>query len=309
MATAYLFPGQGSQYVGMGRDAYESNASARAFFDEADALFGKLSELAFVGPEEQLRDTVNQQPALYVSSMANWQCMRDEGWPEPDFLAGHSLGEFATLVAAGSMTFSGGLQLVRKRGELMKQAGEISPGAMAAVLALPVEQIAALCARAEDETGLAVQVANDNCPGQIVISGHEEALQRAVELAEEAGARRVVRLPISIAAHSDLMDSVSGAFAAAVDEVPLRDPQIPVIGNVSARPLQTVDEIRKELKAQLTSPVAWTDSMRYLLGVGSDTFIEVGPNNILLALMKRIDRKAKRVAFDDGPDRQRRAVS
>jgi len=156
---------------------------------------------------------------------------------------------------------------------------------------------------------LAVQVANDNCPGQIVISGHEEALQRAVELAEEAGARRVVRLPISIAAHSDLMDSVSGAFAAAVDEVPLRDPQIPVIGNVSARPLQTVDEIRKELKAQLTSPVAWTDSMRYLLGVGSDTFIEVGPNNILLALMKRIDRKAKRVAFDDGPDRQRRAVS
>lgn len=303
MATAYLFPGQGSQYVGMGRDAYEGNSSARAFFDEADALFGfKLSELAFSGPEEQLKDTVYQQPALFVTSMANWQRMRDEGWPEAEFVAGHSLGEFAALVAAGSLTFSDGLQLVRKRGELMKRAGEQSPGAMAAVLALPVEQIALLCAQAEDETGSLVQVANDNCPGQIVISGHEKALQRAVELAEDAGARRTVRLPISIAAHSYLMDSVSSAFSEAVDEVPLREPQIPVIGNVTAQPVQKVEEIRSELKAQLTSPVSWTSSMRYLLDAGSDTFVEPGPNNVLLGLLKRIDRRVKRVAFDKGPD-------
>ena len=305
MVKSYLFPGQGSQYVGMGRDAYESNAAARSFFDEADALFGfALSDLAFSGPEEQLKDTVNQQPALYVASMANWQWMRDEGWGEPDFLAGHSLGEFSALAAAGSLTFGDGLRLVRRRGELMKQAGEQSPGAMAAVLALPVEQIASLCAQAEDETGLVVQVANDNCPGQIVISGHGQALQRAVELAEEAGARRVVRLPISIAAHSELMDSVSGAFAEAVDAVPLSEPRLPVIGNVTARPLQTVDQIRSELAAQLTSPVAWTSSMRYLLDAGTDTFVEVGPNNVLLGLVKRIDRRAKRAAFDKGPDKK-----
>lgn len=304
MSTAYLFPGQGSQYVGMGREAYECSATARAFFDEADALFGfELAELAFSGLEEKLTDTQYQQPALFVCSMANWQCMLEEGWAEADYVAGHSLGEFAALSAAGALTFRDGLRLVRKRGELMKQADELSPGAMAAILALPVEQIESLCIQAQDETGQVVQVANDNCPGQTVISGDEAALQRAMELAKEAGARRIVQLPITIAAHSPLMESVAAEFAAAVDETPLREPQIPVIGNVSALPLHTVEDIRSELKAQLTSPVAWTPSMRYLLDAGSDTFIEVGPNNILLALIKRIDRKAKRVAFDDGPDR------
>lgn len=304
MATAYLFPGQGSQYVGMGKDAYENNPAARALFDEADALFGfSLSELAFSGPEEQLMDTVYQQPALFVTSLANWMSMRDEGWPEANAMAGHSLGEFSALTAAGSMTFSDGLQVVRKRGELMKWAGELSPGAMAAVLALPVEQIASLCAQAEDETGRLVRVANDNCPGQTVISGDEAALQRAVELLEEAGARRIVRLPITIAAHTDLMDSVSEDFATAVDEIPLQEPQVPVIGNVTAKPLQTVEEIRRELKSQLTSPVAWAESMRYLLEAGSDTFIETGPNTVLLGLLKRIDRKAKRIAYDSGPDK------
>lgn len=304
MATAYLFPGQGSQYVGMGKEVYESSASARAFFDEADALFGfNLSDLAFSGPEEQLTDTLYQQPALYVASLANWQFMKEEGWPEAEFFAGHSLGEFSALAAAGSLTFGDGLQLVRRRGELMKEAGERAPGAMAAILALPVERIEALCVQAAEETGRLVGIANDNCPGQTVISGDEQALQRACELADEAGARRVVRLPITIAAHTDLMDSVSGAFAEAVDAVPLREPQKPVIGNVTARPLQTVEEIRDELKAQLTSPVAWTSSMRYLLDAGTDTFIEAGPNNVLLALLKRIDRRTTRRAFDNGPDK------
>jgi [acyl-carrier-protein] S-malonyltransferase len=303
VSITYLFPGQGSQYVGMGREAFEKNPEARALFDEADAFFGfSLAELAFSGPEEQLMDTANQQPALFVASLANWLCLRDEGWAEADYMAGHSLGEFSALAAAGSMPFSDGLKLVCKRGELMKRAGELSPGAMAAIIALPLEQIVALCAQAEDELGLLVQVANDNCPGQTVISGDEKALQRAVELMGEAGARKIVRLPITIAAHTELMGSVSAEFAAAVDEIPLKKPRVPVIANVSARPLKTVEEIRRELKNQLTSPVAWADSMRYLLDAGSDTFIETGPNNVLLGLLKRIDRQAKRIAYDNGPD-------
>jgi [acyl-carrier-protein] S-malonyltransferase len=303
MSTTYLFPGQGSQYVGMGSEAYERSSAARALFDEANALLGfSLSDLVLSGPEEQLTDTVNQQPALYVTSLANLQYMREEGWPEAGYLAGHSLGEFSALAAAGSMSFSDGLQLVRKRGELMKRAGELSPGAMAAIIALPVERIVTLCAQAEEETGLLVQVANDNCPRQTVISGAEEALQRAVELMEEAGARKIVRLPITIAAHTELMESVSGEFATAVDEVNFQTPQVPVIANVTAKPLLSVDEIRRELKSQLTSPVAWTASMRYLLDAGSDSFIEVGPNDVLLGLLKRIDRQAKRTAYDTGPE-------
>jgi [acyl-carrier-protein] S-malonyltransferase len=304
MATAYLFPGQGSQYVGMGQAAYESNLAARELFEEADDLLGfHLTELMFSGPEERLTDTINQQPALFVTSLANWLALRDEGVSQADYLAGHSLGEFSALTAAGSMTFKDGLLLVRKRGELMKKAGELSPGAMAAIIAMPVERIASFCAQAEEETGLHVRVANDNCPGQTVISGDEQALQRAVELLNEAGARKIVRLPITIAAHSDLMATVSEEFAEAVEAISLREPQIPVIANVTAKPLQTVEAIRRELKDQLTSPVAWTDSMRYLIDSEVDTFIEVGPNNVLLGLLKRINRKSKRVAFESGPDK------
>ncbi|MFN2180358.1 MAG: ACP S-malonyltransferase [Candidatus Promineifilaceae bacterium] len=299
MATTYLFPGQGSQYVGMGRNAYGESADARLIFEAADDLLGyKLSDLIFNGPEEKLTETQYQQPALFVASMANWQRMLEEEWPTADYAAGHSLGEFTALAAAGAMTFSDGLKLVRKRGELMRQAGEISPGAMAAILALPVDEIETICAQAQQETGKIVQVANDNCPGQTVISGDNAALQRAMELAGEAGARRVVQLPISIAAHSPLMESVAGEFAEAVDAAPLYTPQIPVIGNVSAEPLQSIEDIRSELKAQLTLPVAWTPSMRWLLSAGSNTFIEAGPKDVLLGLLKRIDRQAKRLAFD-----------
>ena len=302
MATALLFPGQGSLYVGMGKEAYTRNAGARAFFDEADALFGfKLSQLAFSGPEAELTATEYQQPALFLASVANWQVMRDEDWPRPGFIAGHSLGEFAALVAAGSLTFGDGLRLVRRRGELMKEAGERAPGAMAAILALPIDDVVELCGRAERETGHPIQVANDNCPGQVVISGHLTALRRAEELAQEAGARRIVRLPITIAAHSALMGSVADAFAREVDAVPLSEPQIPVVGNVSAAPLLTAEDIRDELKAQLTSPVAWTPSIQYLIDQGTDTFVEAGPGDVLLGLVKRIDRRTKRVAFDNGP--------
>jgi len=299
VATTYLFPGQGSQYVGMGRKAYEESADARLYFEEADDLLGfRLSDLIFNGPDEKLTETQYQQPALFVSSMANWQRMLEEDWPAANYAAGHSLGEFTALAAAGAMSFSDGLKLVCKRGELMKQAGKISPGAMAAILALPVEEIETLCIQAQEETRKIVQVANDNCPGQTVISGDVAALQRAMELAGEAGARRVVQLPISIAAHSPLMESVAGEFSEAVDAAPLNTSQIPVIANVSAQPLQSIEDIRRELKAQLTSPVAWTPSMHWLLAAGSDTFVEAGPKDVLLGLLKRIDRQAERLAFD-----------
>ena len=299
MRSAYLFPGQGSQQVGMGQEAFQRSPVARAAFDEADALFGfSFSDLIFNGPEDQLTDTVNQQPALYVTSVAQWRTMIDSGWPVPDYVVGHSLGEFSALVAAGSITFADGLTLVRKRGELMKAAGVQEAGGMAAVLALDVQTLNDICTQASMTTGFPVQVANDNCPGQIVISGHEHALTQAMDLAQQAGARKVVRLPITIAAHSELMTSASQAFAEAVDATPFQTPDIPVIGNVSALPIQSIDAIRAEIKQQLTSPVAWTGSMQYLLQQGVNTFIEVGPGKVLLGLMKRIDRKSRRIEFD-----------
>lgn len=297
--TAVLFPGQGSQHVGMGTVAYEDSPAARAVFDEADALLGfSLSNLCFNGPEDLLTDTLNQQPALFTTSIAYWQVMLERGWSQPEYLAGHSLGEFSALVAAGSITFEDGLALVRKRGELMNTAGKLSVGGMAAILALDVNTGKELCQKASEESGFPVQLANDNCPGQIVLSGHETALELAVRFADEAGARKIVRLPISIAAHSVLMAPVAREFAQRVDETPMNTPQTPVIGNVSALPLFSVDDVKAELKNQLTAPVAWTDSMRYLLSHDINTFVETGPGKVLLGLLKRIDRKSSRVGFE-----------
>lgn len=299
MGNAVLFPGQGSQHVGMGADAYENSPAARAIFERAEVLVGfPLSQLCFQGPEDQLIDTVNQQPALLTTSIAYWHAMLEMGWSTPDFMAGHSLGEFSALVAAGSLTFEDGLTLVRKRGELMKMAGELAPGGMIAILALDVITGQELCQKASEESGFPVQLANDNCPGQIVISGHETALQEAIRLADEAGARKIVRLPISIAAHSILMAPAAEEFAKTVDATPIGAPQAPVIGNVSALPLNTADDIRNEIKSQLTSTVAWTDSMRYLLTHEISTFIESGPGKVLLGLVKRIDRKSNRIGFE-----------
>ena len=285
----------------MGRDLYERSPEARAVFDQADDQLGfALSALCFDGPEGVLTDTSNQQPALFVTSMAAWQTMLAQGWEAPAFAAGHSLGEFSALAAAGALSFADGLRLVQRRGALMKLAGEREPGAMAAILALDTAVIHTICAQSSEEIGRPVQIANDNCPGQIVISGDKDALARALELAQEAGARRVVPLQISIAAHSPLMASSATEFALAVDDTPIQAPQIPVIGNVSGRPLTTAADIRAELKAQLTSPVAWTDSINYLIEQGVDTFVEVGAGEVLLGLVKRINRQVKRIKFEVG---------
>lgn len=298
MNTAFLFPGQGSQHVGMGQAVYVHDPHSRAVFDQADTQLGySLSSLCFNGPEETLTDTVHQQPALLVTSIATWFAMQARGWELPAFAAGHSLGEFSALVVAGALTFADGLALVRRRGELMKAAGEREPGAMAAVLGLDIPQLETICTEASATTGRPVQVANDNCPGQVVISGDSVALAEAMTLAQGTGAKKVVQLPITIAAHSALMASAAADFAHAVDNTPITTPAVPVIGNVSARPLLTPEEIRAELKAQLTSRVRWTETIQYLSAQGVTKVVEVGSGDVLRGLVKRIERGMERTGF------------
>ena len=289
-----MFPGQGSQTVGMGAALARAYPAARETFAEADDLLGfKLSSVCWEGPEEELNDTVNTQPALLVHSVAALRAARAAlGEFKPAYCAGHSLGEFSALVAAGSFAFADALRLVRERGRLMKAAGQAAPGGMAAILNLETARIAQACAEATAATGRDVQVANDNCPGQVVISGDEAALEKAMALSVERGARRAVRLPVSIAAHSRLMDGAQAEFNRAVQETPLELPAIPIVGNVSAAPLTTADEIRAELQAQLTSPVRWTESVRHMLDHGVTTFVEFGPRDVLTGLLRRIERSA-----------------
>lgn len=298
--TALLFPGQGSQEVGMGADLAQAYPAAREIFEQADDILGEhFSRLCWEGPAEVLNDTYNTQPALYITSMATLRALEATIGPvRPAAVAGHSLGEITALAAAGALSFADGLRLVRERGRLMKLAGERQPGAMAAILGLEAEEVRAVCAQASQETGQSLVLANDNCPGQVVISGDITALERGMALATAAGAKRVVRLEVSIASHSPLMASVAAEFRAAVEATPLREPVVPVIGNVSAAPLTDVAAIREELGAQLTSPVRWTESMTYLLANGVSRFVEVGSKDVLSGLIRRISRDAARVTLN-----------
>ena len=299
--TALVFPGQGSQEVGMGRDLAASYPPAREVFEQADDILGfPLSSICFDGPAEQLNDTINTQPALFVMGIALVRALEAElGTPlQPLFVAGHSLGEFTALAAAKALPFQDGLRLVRERGRLMKEAGEHSPGAMAAILGLDTETVAAICADASAQTGQPLVPANDNCPGQIVISGNSETLDIALSMATGRGARRAVKLAVSVASHSPLMASIIDPFRAVLDEIPFKAPTTPVIGNVNAAPLQSVAEIRDELSAQLVSTVRWTETIQYMRQAGVSTFVELGPKDVLSGLIKRIDRAAQRVSLN-----------
>jgi [acyl-carrier-protein] S-malonyltransferase len=298
--TAFLFPGQGSQYVGMGQDLYEAYPEARAIFDQADDILGlALSELCFSGPEERLSDTINTQPAIFATSVALLRVLESDKLPVPGFVAGHSLGEYSALLAAGAMDFAAGLQLVRERGRLMKEAGQRSPGGMAAVLGLETEVVDQVCRRAREETGGVIQVANYNSPGQIVISGDFRTRDVAVELAQAEGAKKVIPLAVSIAAHSPLMECIVDEFRQAVEAVEFRRPALPVVANVSAMPLEGVDAIREELVQQLTSPVRWIESIQYMVGQGVAEFVEIGPKDVLTKLMRRIDKSVQAMSGED----------
>lgn len=290
-STALIFPGQGSQFLGMGQDLAAAFSTARDVFTQADAALGfSLSELAWSGPEDELNDTINTQPALLVHSVASLKVFL-ELFPgfRPKFVAGHSMGELSALVACGALPFLDALHLARERGRLMKQAGIVSPGGMAAILGLDIPALDKICAEASTPDEI-VQVANDNCPGQVVISGANGALDRALVIAQQSGARRAVRLAVSIAAHSPLMLHAQQGFSLAVNDAPLADPNPPLVGNVSATPLVSADEIRSDLQGQLTNRVRWTESVQYMVSQGVTTFIELGSGTVLGGLVKRIAR-------------------
>jgi [acyl-carrier-protein] S-malonyltransferase len=290
-SVAYLFPGQGSQAVGMGQALAQQFAAARETFQEADDILGfPLTALCFNGPADTLTATQNAQPAILTASVAALRALRAArpDLPAPCCVAGHSLGEYSALVAAGALAFADALRLTRLRGQLMAAAGAAHGGSMAAVLKLADDAVAALCAQAAAESGDVVQVANYNSPGQVVISGGATGVAAATARAKSAGAR-VMPLAVSVAAHSALMAPAAKGMAEAVNAAAFAAPTVSVIGNVQAQPLITVDEVRAELVAQLTSPVRWTDSVNYMATQGADLFVEVGPGTVLTGLVRRIN--------------------
>ncbi len=287
--TAFVFPGQGSQAVGMGKDLAARYPIVKQTFEEADSILGfSLSRLMMEGAADELNDTVNTQPALFVHSVASFRAFTLL-YPSfrPAALAGHSLGELSALSASGALSFADGLRLVRKRGELMKHAGELASGGMAAILGVDIPTLDKVCVEASAENEL-VQVANDNCPGQVVISGAKAAVERAMVGAKAAGAKRALPLAVSIAAHSPLMESIQNEWNAAVDAAIFGELQIPVIGNVHAAVLNSAELARADIKAQMQSRVRWTETVQALTGQGINTFVEVGTGTVLGGLIKRI---------------------
>lgn len=300
--AAFVFPGQGSQHVGMGRDLFECFPAARDVFDRADSELGfSISGLCFDGPEEELRRTVNTQPALYAVSCAAVEVARERG-TEPVVAAGHSVGEYAALYAAGAFGFEDGLRLVRTRAELMQRAAERHPGTMAAVLGLSPEQVAEAVQRAS-EAGV-VSAANFNSPIQTVISGEPEAVERASQIAGEMGAKRVVALNVSGAFHSPLMQEAADALRDALEEVDIADARVPVAANFTGKLESRADEIRANLALQITGSVKWVDCVGSVLEAGAKAFVELGPGNVLAGLIKRIAPEVKvypagdRASFD-----------
>jgi [acyl-carrier-protein] S-malonyltransferase len=292
--VAYVFPGQGSQWVGMGRELYVNLPEARAVFEEADSILGfALSGLCFEGPEDVLRQTINAQPAIMAVSIAYLRTspqLRDR--PRPSFVAGHSLGEYTALVAAGSLSFAEALRLARERGRLMQEAGDRASGGMLAIIGLDETTVRTVC----QATG--TEIANINCPGQIAISGPTEVLDQATRLAKEKGAQRVVPLPVSGAFHSRLMQPAADDMAKAVSHLQFRDAAIPIVANTTALPMTSGEALKAELLNQLCHSVLWQKSVEWMIGEGVVDFLEIGPGQVLTGLIKRVSRDAKAISTE-----------
>ncbi|MEK7749290.1 MAG: ACP S-malonyltransferase [Bacteroidota bacterium] len=281
---AFVFPGQGSQYVGMGKDLFENDPVAKELFEKADRVLGfSLSKTCFGGPDEELKQTKNTQPAIFLHSIVLVKLYRG---PQANMAAGHSLGEYSALVYAGALTFEDGLKLVRLRGELMQQAGVEQPGTMAAVIGLDPKSLGEVCCKAW-ETGI-VQAANYNSPGQVVISGTVVGVRKAMELAKERGAKLVKELQVSGAFHSPLMEWAKTGLKSALEKTGIKDAGIPVYANVTAKPVRKAADIRELLFQQLTSPVRWEESVQNMAADGATQFVEIGPGKVLQGLVKRI---------------------
>lgn len=294
---AFVFPGQGAQAVGMGKDVYEAVPAAREAFDTAEQVLGfPLKELIFNGPDEELKQTANTQPALLTTSCALYRAFEASGI-RPDYVAGHSLGEYSALVVAGVLSFEDAVAIVRQRGQFMEQAVPNGQGAMAAVLGAEREQLGALCDDISRTTG-SVEMANINCPGQIVVSGTVEGVAAVIERGKEAGAKRVKQLEVSGPFHSLLMKPAAERLGEALQKIDFHDAAVPVVANVSARPEQGGERIRELLVEQVFSPVLWEDSVRYMIERGVDTFIELGSGSVLAGLIKKIDRSVKVVSLN-----------
>lgn len=284
---AYVFPGQGSQFSGMGKDLYENNAQARALFDKANDILGfEITKVMFEGTDEELKQTNVTQPAIFLHSVILASTI--EGFA-PDMVAGHSLGEFSALVAAGALSFEDGLRLVAQRADAMQRACVLNPSTMAAVLALDDEKIEAICASVEGEV---VVAANFNCPGQVVISGSHEGVRLAGEKLKEAGAKRVLPLPVGGAFHSPLMEPAREELAAAIENTTFSTPHCAIYQNVNAQPATDIETIKANLIAQLTAPVRWTQSVRGMVTDGATEFVECGPGKVLQGLVKKISPEA-----------------
>jgi [acyl-carrier-protein] S-malonyltransferase len=299
---AFIFPGQASQYPGMGRDLYDNFHESRAVFDEADAALGfPISKICFEGSEDDLKLTENTQPAILTVSVAAYRALEKRG-VVPDFAAGHSLGEYSALVAAGAMTFSDSVKLARRRGGYMQAAVPAGEGAMAAILGLSPSDVADICKKAADQE--IVSPANLNSPEQTVISGHASAVKRAVEIASQSGAKRSVILPVSAPFHCELMKPAQDSFGKDLLATKFSPLRFPVVTNADAQAITTGDEAREALIRQITLPVRWLESIREMIDSGVTVFIEVGPGKVLTGLMRQIDRSVRCFNVEDSASLQ-----